>query len=68
MTELKCPHCGQVFTVDESELDSIVNQIRDSEFKQDVDAKVAEAVDHLKREHKLEMENKDQGGSRSRQA
>ena len=47
MTELKCPHCGQVFTVDESELDSIVNQIRDSEFKQDVDAKVAEAVDHL---------------------
>ncbi len=59
MTELKCPHCGQVFTVDESELDSIVNQIRDSEFKQDVDAKVAEAVDHLKREHKLEMENKD---------
>ena len=59
MTELKCPHCGQVFTVDESELDSIVNQIRDSEFKQDVDAKVTEAVDHLKREHKLEMENKD---------
>ena len=36
MTELKCPHCGQVFTVDESELDSIVNQIRDSEFKNDM--------------------------------
>lgn len=59
MTELKCPHCGQVFTVDESELDSIVKQIRDSEFRHDVDEKVAEAVDHLKREHKLEMENKD---------
>lgn len=59
MTELKCPHCGQVFTVDENELDSIVNQIRDSEFKQDVDAKVAEAVEHLKKEHKLEMDSKD---------
>ena len=57
MTELRCPHCGQVFTVDENELDSIVSQIRDSEFKQDVDAKVREAVEHLKKEHKLEMEN-----------
>ena len=59
MTELKCPHCGQVFTVDENELDSIVSQIRDSEFKQDVDEKVREAVEHLKKEHKLEMENKE---------
>nr|MCR4625514.1 DUF2130 domain-containing protein [Lachnospiraceae bacterium] len=53
------PHCGQVFMVDESELDSIVNQIRDSEFKQDVDAKVAEAVEHLKREHALELDSKE---------
>ena len=59
MTELKCPHCGQVFTVDENELDSIVSQIRDSEFKSDVEAKVSEAVEHLKKEHKLELENKD---------
>ncbi|MBR5180366.1 MAG: DUF2130 domain-containing protein [Lachnospiraceae bacterium] len=59
MTELKCPHCGQVFTVDENELDSIVNQIRDSEFKQDVNAKVAEAVEHLKKEHQLELDSKD---------
>ncbi len=59
MTELKCPHCGQVFMVDESELDSIVTQIRDAEFKQDVDAKVAEVVEHLKREHELELDSKE---------
>ena len=59
MTVLKCPHCGQIFTVDENELDSIVNQIRDSEFKQDVNAKVTEAIEHLKKEHQLELDSKD---------
>lgn len=29
MAELKCPHCGQNFTVDDAELASITNQIRD---------------------------------------
>ena len=30
MAELKCPHCGQAFTVDGTELSSIVKQIRDA--------------------------------------
>ena len=33
-----------------------MNQIRDSEFKQDVNAKVTEAIEHLKKEHQLELE------------
>ena len=32
MKEIKCPHCGQLFTIDESNYDSIVKQIRDHEF------------------------------------
>ncbi len=32
MEEIKCPHCGQVFTIDESNYNSIVKQIRDHEF------------------------------------
>ncbi len=55
MTELKCPHCGQVFTVDESELDLIVKQIRDSEFDHDVEKRVEEAVRHLTEKHEAEL-------------
>ncbi len=59
MAELKCPHCGQVFKVDESELDSIVKQIRDGEFKHDVDSRVAEAVKNLNEKHELELKAKE---------
>jgi len=59
MAELKCPHCGQVFTVDGNELDSIVKQIRDGEFKHDVDMRVNEQVNNLKEKHALELKNKE---------
>ena len=36
MAELKCPHCGQAFTVDDTELGSIMKQIRDKEFEKDL--------------------------------
>ncbi len=59
MTELKCPHCGQVFTVDESELDSIIRQIRDGEFAHDLEERVAEAVHALKEKHEIELRAKE---------
>ena len=59
MAELKCPHCGQVFNVDESELDSIVKQIRDGEFKHDVDARVAEVTKTLAAQHEAELAAKE---------
>lgn len=59
MTELKCPHCGQVFTVDGNELDSIVNQIRDGEFQHDLDTRVAEVTQHLTEKHDAEMKAKE---------
>lgn len=34
MNEIKCPHCGQTFTVDEAGYADIVKQVRDSEFEQ----------------------------------
>lgn len=36
MNEIKCPHCGQVFQVDESGYADIVRQVRDDEFKRDL--------------------------------
>lgn len=34
MHEIKCPHCGEVFTIDQAGYADIVKQVRDSEFEQ----------------------------------
>ena len=36
MNEIKCPHCGQVFTVDESGYAALLNQVRDHEFQREL--------------------------------
>ena len=36
MSELKCPHCGEVFQVDESGYSNIAQQVRDEEFKKEL--------------------------------
>ncbi len=56
MAELKCPHCGQAFTVDDTELASIVSQIRDKEFEKDLDKRLAELTEHMKQKHELELD------------
>ena len=33
MHEIKCPYCGQTFTIDEASYDDIAKQVRDSEFE-----------------------------------
>ena len=59
MAELKCPHCGQAFTVDDAELSSIIAQIRDREFDKDVKSRIAEVEEHMHSKHMLELEAKD---------
>ena len=39
--EIKCPHCGEAFTVDESGYAAILNQVRDQEFQREVDVRVS---------------------------
>jgi hypothetical protein len=36
MSELKCPHCNHVFTVDESDYANIAQQVRNNEFQQEL--------------------------------
>ena len=36
MQQIKCPHCGEVFTIDESNYNSIVSQIRDHAFNEEL--------------------------------
>lgn len=59
MAELKCPHCGQAFTVDDTELSSIVQQIRDKEFEKDIEKRISELKENMMMTHRLEMEAKE---------
>ncbi len=37
MAEIRCPHCGEVFQVDETEYAQIVRQVRDAEFTRELE-------------------------------
>ncbi|SHN64578.1 hypothetical protein SAMN02745247_02819 [Butyrivibrio hungatei DSM 14810] len=56
MAELKCPHCGQAFTVDDAELSSIISQIRDKEFNKDLEKRIEELEENMAEKHKLELD------------
>lgn len=53
MKEIKCPHCGQLFTIDESNYDSIVKQIRDHEFYDELKKREAEYNEKLELQKEL---------------
>ena len=36
MNEIKCPHCGEMFTIDEAGFAAILKQVRDAEFDKEV--------------------------------
>lgn len=50
MKELKCPHCGKTFQVDEADYESIVSQVRNDEFKEELKEELKIREDALKRE------------------
>jgi hypothetical protein len=65
MKELKCPKCGNVFTVDESDYADIVNQVKNAEFHAEVERRLKEMekrqsiqkqADDLKSEQKLQAQ------------
>ena len=42
MKELKCPKCGAIFTVDEADYASILNQVKNDAFDAEVDKRITE--------------------------
>ena len=52
MKELKCPNCGSVFSVDEEDYASIVNQVKNAEF----DAEIERRIGELNSRHRAEQE------------
>ena len=53
MEQIKCPHCGEVFTIDESHYESIVKQIKDAEFLKELAKKEADFNEKLNLEKQL---------------
>ena len=58
MQEIKCPNCGQVFKIDESNYDSIVRQIRNHEFDKEVKEKLDAAISLEKKDAELLLSDK----------
>jgi len=52
MKTLKCPKCGNVFQVDEADYASIVSQVKNAEFNEEVNRRLSE----LAKSHKVEQE------------
>lgn len=52
MAELKCPNCGKVFSVDESDYIKILNQVKGEEFQREIDRRLGE----LKKHNEVERE------------
>ncbi|MBO6023669.1 MAG: DUF2130 domain-containing protein [Bacteroidales bacterium] len=53
MKELKCPKCGSVFTVDEADYASIVSQVKNTEFNDEVNRRLQELHERHKTEEQL---------------
>lgn len=55
MKELTCPKCGNIFTVDEADYASIVNQVKNAEFKEEVEHRLSELHQQAIAEQKAEV-------------
>ena len=53
MKELKCPKCGSVFTVDEADYASIVSQVKNTEFNEELNRRLQELHERHKAEELL---------------
>ena len=55
MKELRCPKCGNVITVDEAEYASILNQVKNAEFHEEVEKRLVELRAQKDAENKASM-------------
>lgn len=54
--EIKCPHCNKTFSLDPTEANEVLSQIRDKSFSAEVDKEVDKVTKFLERSHKAEVE------------
>jgi hypothetical protein len=61
MKELKCPKCGAVFTVDEADYASILNQVKNEAFDVEVEKRIAELHQQQEAEQTAAILKSEQG-------
>ena len=59
MKELKCPNCGSIFTVDEADYASIVSQVKNAEFNEEIERRMAEMAEKKDAEQRASMAEAD---------
>lgn len=53
MNQIKCPHCGTVFTIDEADYRSIVTQIKDHVFEEELQRREKQLQDNYESQKQL---------------
>ena len=56
MKELKCPHCGNVFTVDENDYAALLNQVKNSEFERELSRRIHELEQTQRLQSQLQIQ------------
>lgn len=56
MNEIKCPHCGKAFKIDEAGFASILKQVRDGEFEKELHERIESEVRAAQADAKLEQQ------------
>lgn len=56
MNEIKCPHCGKAFKIDEASFAAILKQVRDSEFEKELHERIDSEVRAAEAKTKLELQ------------
>ena len=64
MNKIKCPKCGEVFTIDEADYASILQQVKNSEFEKELKNREAEIVKNSKISFELEKEKEGKAAER----
>ena len=55
MNEIKCPHCGKAFTVDEAGYAAILSQVRTKEFDNEVHKRLEDVIESARKEGELNL-------------
>lgn len=55
MQQIKCPNCGEAFTINESDYNSIISQIKDQQFMEEINRRAREIESRMRSEMELEL-------------
>lgn len=56
MNEIKCPHCGTVFTINETEYSQLLSQVRGAEFEKEIHDRLTRETELLEEKAKNDLQ------------